>query len=212
VACARARRDPAEVQLIAVSKGVSFERVRLAAEIGLTTLGENRVQEAEPKIRALTGVRWHMVGRLQSNKAVRAAELFDAVHSVDSVALAERLARAVTQRGRPAMPIYLQVNIDADPAKAGFTDAELAEALPRLADSEGIELAGLMTIGRLVTQPAEARPTFAALRELRDRLRAQEPRLGEGLSMGMSDDYEQAVEEGATAVRIGRAIFGGDVR
>ena len=207
-ACGRVGRDPAAVELIAVSKGVSVERLREAVSLGLTELGENRVQEAEPKIAAVGGARWHMVGRLQSNKARRAVELFDEIQSVDSVALAERLSRLVDGVRRSPLPVLLQCNVDADPAKAGFAADELERTIDRLAELPRLAIGGLMTLGRQVGPAELARPTFRALRALSERLRRREPRLGAGLSMGMSDDFEIAIEEGATRVRIGRALFG----
>jgi pyridoxal phosphate enzyme (YggS family) len=148
------------------------------------------------------------VGHLQSNKVGKAVGLFESIQSVDSVELARRVDRSVAESGRPAYPIYLQVNVDADPAKGGFGVAGLEDAVPALASLSHLELRGLMTVGRLVTSPEEARPTFVALREVSQRLSAAEPRLGRGLSMGMSDDFEIAIEEGATVVRVGRALFG----
>jgi pyridoxal phosphate enzyme (YggS family) len=172
-------------------------------------LGENRVQEAEAKVELVEGARWHMLGRLQSNKANRAAQLFEVVHSVDTAALAEKLSKAAhhARDGRP-LPIYLQVNVDRDPSKHGLDPGALAGEIATLANLAGLELAGLMTLGRLVDRAEDARPTFRALRELSEKLCTSEPRLGPGLSMGMSDDFEVAVEEGATIVRVGRALFG----
>jgi PLP dependent protein len=150
-----------------------------------------------------------MIGRLQSNKVTRAASIFDVIESVDSVGLAQRLAAATHDaRDGRALPVYLQVNVDGDPAKAGFHPDVLATEIAAIAGLVELELAGLMTIGRLVDRPDDARRTFRILRELSTLLRAQEPRLGPGLSMGMSDDFEIAVEEGATLVRVGRALFG----
>ena len=208
-AARRSARDPAEVTLVAVSKTVPPQRLAAAVAAGLTVLGENRVQEAATKVDAVAGASWHLVGPLQSNKARRAVATFDVIESVDSAALAERLDRLVAEDrpGRP-MPIFLQVNVDADPAKAGFQPDELQAELARLAGLEHLELAGLMTVGRFVTRAEEARGTFVALRALAERLRAAEPGLGTGLSMGMSEDFEVAVEEGATVVRVGRALFG----
>jgi PLP dependent protein len=191
-----------------VSKGFEAAHVRAAVEAGLTTLGENRVQEAAAKIPAVPGAAWHLIGPLQSNKARRAVELFDVIESVDSVELAARLDRLVEElRPDRPLPILLQVNVDADPGKAGFDPAVLEGDLARLADLPALRLEGLMTVGRLVDR-SEARPTFVALRTLGDRLRGREPRLGPELSMGMSADYDVAIEEGATIVRIGRALFG----
>jgi len=134
--------------------------------------------------------------------------LFDCIESVDSVELARRVGRHATDAGKAPYPVYLQVNVDDDAAKAGFSADAVERALPEIAPLPGLELRGLMTVGRLVGTPSKARPTFIALRELGERLRQMEPRLGAGLSMGMSDDFEIAIEEGATVVRIGRALFG----
>lgn len=225
-ACASAGRDPSAVRLVAVSKTVPPERIRAAVAAGLTTLGENRVQEAEAKVAAVPGATWHLIGPLQSNKARRAIETFQVIESVDSIELAARLDRVVREvRGLapdgpvPAhlrLPILLQVNVDDDPAKAGFRPADLGPAVASLAGLGALRLDGLMTIGRLVDDPEAARPTFRRLRELSAELRTDapsEPRahasgLGPELSMGMTDDYPIAVEEGATIVRVGRALFG----
>jgi hypothetical protein len=199
------------VSLVAVSKSVPLERLRLALEAGHDTFGENRVQEAAAKIAGLGPVAWHLVGHLQRNKAGRAVELFDVIESVDSVELAERLDRLVGQDGARAgrpLPVYLQVNVDADPAKEGFTPSELEGSLGRILDLANLEVRGLMTVGWLTAGGPEARPTFARLRALSERLRGLDPRLGPGLSMGMSDDFEVAIEEGSTLVRVGRALFG----
>jgi len=192
-----------------VSKGFDADLVRLAVEAGLTTLGENRVQEAAAKIPAVTGATWHLVGPLQSNKARRALELFDRIESVDSLELAIRLGRIAGEirPGRP-LAVLLQVNVDADPAKAGFRPAALDAAASQLVAVAGLEIRGLMTVGRLVDRPEDARATFRALRSLSDTLRVTTADLGPELSMGMSDDYAIAIEEGATTVRIGRALFG----
>jgi pyridoxal phosphate enzyme (YggS family) len=211
-ACARVGRDPGDVTLVAVSKTVPVERLRVAIAAGFDVLGENRVQEGEPKIAALRpiapNVRWHLIGPLQSNKARRAVETFDMVESVDSVGLAERLDRLVAGRAPGRLPVLLQVNVDADPGKAGFEPGALDDAVARLADLQNLEVAGLMTIGRLVPTAEDARPTFRALRDLSVRVRAGRPSLGPALSMGMSDDFWVAAEEGATIVRVGRALFG----
>ena len=204
----RAHRDPAEVTLVAVSKTVPAERVRAAVAAGIRVLGENRVQEAAAKIPAVDGATWHLVGPLQANKARRALELFDVLEAVPSVALARRLERIAAQLGRSPVPVLLQVNVDRDPAKAGFDPAALEAATAQLDALSAIEFQGLMTIGRLTPDPEAARPAFRALRELSEQLRARWPRLGAELSMGMSDDYEVAIEEGATIVRVGRAVFG----
>jgi len=207
-ACSRAGREPRDVTLVAVSKTVPAERLRAAAAAGLTLLGENRVQEGVAKRPLVPGAAWHLIGPLQSNKVRQAVTAFDAIETVDSVELAARIARIAAEEGRAPYPVFLQVNVDEDAAKAGFDPAKVEAVLPEVASLPGLELAGLMTIGRLAGTPGEARATFARLRELSGRLRVAEPRLGPALSMGMSDDFELAVEEGATHVRVGRALFG----
>jgi pyridoxal phosphate enzyme (YggS family) len=194
------------VRLVAISKTFDADVVAAAVSAGLTTFGENRVQEAEAKAPQLpASVEWHLVGGLQSNKAARAIALFDVIQTVDSVALAERLDRLAT--GRPIRTL-LQVNVDGDEAKGGFEPGDMVEALPRILALPALRVEGLMTVGRLVSDPEAARPTFVRLRALSARARALHPALGPDLSMGMSDDFEVAVEEGATIVRVGRALFG----
>jgi hypothetical protein len=196
---------------VAVSKTVPVERLAAAIEAGFDAFGENRVQEAAAKIPLLSrGPEWHLVGHLQGNKAARAVELFDVIGSVDSLALAARLDRVAAERrpGDRRLPVFLQVNVDDDPAKEGFSPADLGRDLDAILDLGALEVRGLMTVGRLVGDAEEARPTFARLRRLSAELRAAAPALGAGLSMGMSDDYAVAVEEGSTLVRVGRALFG----
>jgi PLP dependent protein len=205
-ACARAGRSPAEVTLVAVSKTVPPERVRSAVEAGFTVLGENRVQEGEEKRPQVPGATWHLIGPLQSNKARRALETFSVIQSVHDADLAGRLNRLCD--AGPPYPVLLQVNVDRDPSKAGFDPETILDAVETLDSLDRLEFRGLMTIGHAVARSEDARPTFVALRAVGDRLRGQWPRLGSELSMGMSDDYPIAVEEGATIVRIGRAIFG----
>lgn len=207
-ACRRVERDSSGVQLVAVSKTVPVERLALAVRAGFEVFGENRVQEAASKIPQLGGVRWHLVGHLQANKARSALELFDVIESVDSIDLARRLSRLAGELDGRVRPVLLQVNVDADPAKTGFDPPAIDAALPELAELPNLRLDGLMTVGRLAQSAEDARPTFVALRRLSDRLRAVSPALGGELSMGMSDDFEVACEEGATIVRVGRALFG----
>jgi pyridoxal phosphate enzyme (YggS family) len=208
-ACARTGRDPAGVTLVAVSKTVSAERLRAAVEAGLSILAENRVQEGEAKVSLVPGATWHLVGPLQSNKARRALATFSLIQSVDSTDLARRLDRlAADARPDAPVPILLQVNVDDDAAKAGFGPAGLPDELDEILDLPRLDVRGLMTIGRLTDRADEARSTFRALRELSERLRTGRPRLGADLSMGMSGDFDVAVEEGATMVRVGRALFG----
>ncbi len=208
-AAVRSHRDPAGVTLVAVSKTVPASRLRSAVAVGLDLFGENRVQEAETKVAQVPGAAWHLIGPLQSNKARRALDTFAVIQTVGSIELAGRLdALLAGDEPRSPYPVLLQVNVDRDPAKAGFLPDDLAPAIERLDGLRRLDYRGLMTVGRLVGEPEAARPTFVALRRLSEPLRAAWPRLGPDLSMGMSDDFEVAVEEGATIVRVGRAIFG----
>lgn len=207
-AAERTGRDPAAVRLVAVSKTVAAERVAEAVAAGVTDLGENRVQEAVAKRPLLPeGVRWHMVGHLQTNKAARAAATFAVVHSVDSVRLAELLASR-----RPAglgdLEVLLEVELTGLPGHTGFTPGALREAVAAIGGLDGLRLRGLMTMAPPVDDPEHARPAFARLRRLRDEVEQRAGAPLPELSMGMSDDFEVAVEEGATVVRLGRAIFG----
>jgi hypothetical protein len=208
-AAARSGRNPGTVRLIGVVKTVPPEAVREAVALGLEELGENRVQEAEGKIAAVgrQAARWHMIGHLQRNKAGRAMELFDRVHGVDDLALAGALSKRALALGR-RMPVLAEVNVSGEASKFGVAPAELEPLLAAMAGMPGLALDGLMTVGRPVARPEEARADFARLRGLRDRA---ERALGVGLpelSMGMSGDFEVAIEEGATMVRIGTALFG----
>lgn len=201
-AAQRAGRSPHEVTIIAVSKGFPVEAVRQALMAGVTHIGENRVQEALPKIMTLRqeglSVVWHMVGHLQTNKVKTALAFFDIIHSVDSL----YLAQAISRRATAPVPILLEVNVAGEATKFGFAPQEVPEAAEAVGRLPHIQLQGLMTVAPLAKDPEEVRPVFRRLRELRDALGLKE------LSMGMTDDFEVAVEEGATMVRIGRAIFG----
>ncbi len=221
-AAAAAGRRVEEIQLIAVSKTHPPAAVAAAVAAGVTDLGENRVQEAEHKIGALRQLnpqpRWHLIGHLQRNKARRAAELFDLIHSVDSARLAETLDRHAREQER-RLPILLQINVSGEASKEGFwapggiqnatAYSELLRAIEAIIALPMLEVRGLMTIAPIVQHPEEARPYFAMLRELRDDLARRYPQTcWRELSMGMSDDLAAAIAEGATMVRIGRAIFG----
>jgi pyridoxal phosphate enzyme (YggS family) len=167
------------------------------------------VQEAEAKAPLVDGATWHLVGPLQSNKARRALETFAVIETVDSLALAQRLDRLAGElRPERRVPVLLQVNVDADAAKAGVAPGDLDGMVDGMAELEHLELRGLMTVGRLVDRPEDARPTFTALRAASERLRRGSLVVGADLSMGMTDDFEIAIEEGATIVRVGRALFG----
>ncbi len=201
-ACRRAGRSPEDVTLVAVSKGFPPDAVREAAAAGVRHMGENRVQEAEEKRPALTGlppdVVWHMIGHLQTNKVKTALNLFDIIQSVDSLHLAE----AISKRAPGRVPVFLEVNVAAEPSKYGFTLDELPGAFKAIAVLPNLDVRGLMTVAPLAERAEEVRPVFHRLRQEADALGLRE------LSMGMTDDFEIAIEEGATHVRIGRAIFG----
>jgi pyridoxal phosphate enzyme (YggS family) len=212
--CARhSGRDPAEITLVAVSKTHPPALLRRAIEAGAHDLGENRVQEAEAKIEELgrQTARWHLIGHLQANKARRAVTLFDVIHSVDSVSLARRLDRLCREEGRASLPVMIQVDLAGEETKSGVDEDGLPELVGAVRESERLRLTGLMTLPPFFEDAERARPYFRRLRELRDasasRMDFGDGRRGE-LSMGMSNDYEVAIEEGATVVRIGTAIFG----
>jgi pyridoxal phosphate enzyme (YggS family) len=207
-ACAAAGRQPGEVELMAVTKTHPAAAAEYAARYGLRTVGENRVQEgAEKRAQSPAPIRWELIGHLQSNKTRLAAQHFDRVQSVDSEKLLNHLDRAAAELGR-TLPVLLQVNAGRDPAKFG---AELEEA-PRLLDlalgKSHLRIDGLMTIAPLSDDPDVAVRTFAALRELRDRLAAQTGAPLRELSMGMSGDFAAAIAAGSTLVRVGAALFG----
>ncbi|WP_322818252.1 YggS family pyridoxal phosphate-dependent enzyme [Tepidiforma sp.] len=208
-ACARVGRDPAEVRLIAASKTFGPEAVVEALAAGVTDFGENRVQEALGKqaavaelaaVRGLSAPTWHLVGHLQSNKARAAVGAFAILHGIDSVRLLDVLDRWAP--GRPVR-VLLEVNVAGEPTKFGLAPSELPAAVARARGLVGVELVGLMTVAPRVADPEEVRPVFRRLAAL-----ARDHGLRE-LSMGMTDDFEVAIEEGASMVRVGRAIFGG---
>ncbi len=216
----RTGRDPASVTLVAVSKRHPAELALAAVRAGIAHLGENRVQEAAEKIPELDrllgdgGLRrptWHLVGHLQTNKAKLAALLFDRVDSVDSVRLAEALSQRIVASSPPRqpLPVLLEVYVGDDCERPGFRPHEVEESLATIAELPGLDAEGLMTVAPLGWSPENTRQAFREVREMRDRLVAVYPRVDlQQLSMGMSDDFELAVEEGSTIVRVGRAIFG----
>lgn len=216
-AARRAGRQPGEITLVAVSKTFPAEAVLEAYQAGANNIGENRVEEAGEKIPAVTAqcgqgkIRWHLIGHLQRRKARDAVALFDVIQSVDTLRLAETIDRAAREQGK-RIPILLQVNVGNDPNKFGFdlsARGTFIQEVEKIAMLANIELQGLMTIGPLVATPEEARPFFRDLFKLRAELAQKFPQpQWRELSMGMTDDYAVAIEEGATIVRIGRAIFG----
>ncbi len=209
-ATGRAGRSPAEVTLIGVTKTVKPERIRAAVEAGLRHIGENRVQEAASKSEALAALsprpQWHLIGHLQSNKVTRAAALFDWIHSIDSEDLARRLDRVAGARGA-TLNVLLQVDLGQETTKHGADARDVAALARATAALPHLRLKGLMTIPPLAGTPEGSRRYFRRLRDLRDEVAATGPPLPE-LSMGMSFDLEVAVEEGATMIRVGRALFG----
>ena len=201
-ACHRVGRDPDDITLVGISKTHGAGEIAVAVAAGLRDVGENRVQEAAPKIAALSELTprpvWHMVGHLQSNKARDAAGLFDILHSVDS----EHIADALSQNATRPLRVLIEVNVAGEASKFGVAPSTAMKLAAYVGRQPNIQLLGLMTVAPLTADPEEVRAVFRALRELRDAIG-----LGE-LSMGMTDDFEVAVEEGSTFVRVGRAIFG----
>jgi len=209
-ACARAGRSAGEISLVAVSKTMGAERVQEAVDAGLKLFGENRVQDAAPKIRALTGdITWHMVGHLQRNKVKKAVSLFDMIQSVDSYDLAVEIDRRSGELGK-IMDVLVEVNTSGEDTKFGCKPEDCIDLIERMSHLRGITVAGLMTIGALTEDEAAVRNCFVTLREL-----AREAREAgisgvemRHLSMGMTSDFEMAIEEGSNMLRIGTAIFG----
>ncbi len=206
-AAERAGRAPDSVRLVAVSKGVPLEGIRAAIAAGVPALGENRVQEARAKIAQLgRPVPWHLVGHLQTNKVRDALACFDLIHSLDRLPLAEALSARALRAGRRA-DVLVQVNVAEEATKGGFRPADLPAALERLAGLPGLRLRGLMTIPPPPRDPEDSRPCYRELAKLLEAARGLGPEFAE-LSMGMSGDFEVAIEEGATLVRVGTAVFG----
>ncbi len=210
-AAERAGRRPADVTLVGICKTFPPESVRAAAAAGLVDLGENRVQEAEAKIAATAGLRpglrWHLVGHLQKNKARKAAALFDRVHSLDDLELGRKLAASAADLGR-RLPVLVQVDLAGEATKSGCPESELFPLLEGLRGLEALAVDGLMVLPPYLDEPGQVRPYFRRLRLLRDQARERGLLAGGELSMGMSHDFEVAVEEGATLVRVGTALFG----
>jgi len=211
-AAQKSGRQPDDVRLIAISKTHPASVIKQVCQLGATDFGENRVQEAEGKIVEIgrEKVRWHLVGHLQANKARRAVNLFDVIHSVDSLDLAQRLDRLCVEESRESLPVLIQVDLGHEETKSGIEESELTHMVESLGPLTRVKLIGLMTLPPFFDDPEQSRAFFRRLRELRDELNqrgAFGERTGE-LSMGMTHDFEVAIEEGATMVRIGTAIFG----
>jgi len=211
-ACRRGGRQPGDVTLVAVSKTHPAEIVRDAIAVGIRTFGENKVQEGEGKILKIgrETAKWHLIGHLQSNKARKAVQLFDAIHSVDSVELAERLERICEEEQRSELPVFVQVDLAGEKTKSGILESDLPPLVEFLKACRRLKFEGVMILPPYFDKAEDARPFFKRLREIRDELLRQNAfanNKGE-LSMGMSNDFEIAIEEGATIVRVGTAIFG----
>jgi pyridoxal phosphate enzyme (YggS family) len=221
-AARRAGRDAGEITLVAVTKTQPVDVIRAAYDLGLRHFGENRVEEAEAKVGCLPGdITWHMIGHVQSRKAPHVLPIFQIVHSVDSLKLARRLDRFAAEGGAP-LPILLECNVSGEASKYGLDASRWREdelqrrallaAVEEILTLPHVQVQGLMTMAPIVADAEQARPMFACLRALRDELAAAFPEGGwRHLSMGLSDDFEVAVEEGATLVRVGRAIFDPDL-
>jgi pyridoxal phosphate enzyme (YggS family) len=211
-AARRSQRDLEDITLVAVSKTHPAEVVAQASSFGITDFGENRVQEAETKIGGLaqTNIRWHLIGHLQANKVRRAVKLFDVIHSLESAELARRLERSCLELGRENLPVLIQVDLAGEATKSGATVAALPELVKVVNGCSHLSLTGLMVLPPFFDDPETVRPFFRRLRELRDELQAagQFGKERGELSMGMTHDFEVAVEEGATMLRVGTAIFG----
>ena len=212
VAAERSGREADEIKLVTVSKTHSVTAIRQAISAGITIFGENKVQEAETKIAEIgrDEVEWRLIGHLQSNKARKAVELFDVIESLDSVDLAKRLERLCIEDGRSELPVFIEVDLAGEETKTGISEDELPDLVRILKHCVSLRFDGLMVLPPYFDDPEATRPYFRRLREIRDGLMA-DGAFGAGmgeLSMGMSHDFEVAIEEGATVVRIGTAIFG----
>jgi hypothetical protein len=212
-AARRAGRDPEAVTLLAASKLIAPDRISAAIHLGIKHLGENRVQEAESKFERLASLRhsatWHLIGPLQSNKVRRALASFDVIQSVDRIRLAQQIERVASEMNRQ-IPIYVEVNVGAETSKSGVLPDHLIPLAEAIAAGAHLELQGLMTVPPYLEDPEAVRPYFKRLRELRDAVNREHlfNREVVGLSMGMSHDFEVAIEEGATLIRIGTALWG----
>ena len=208
-ACSRVNRDPSEVKIVAVSKGRGAKEIEEAIFSGLTDIGENRIQEALEKYNTLrnesfgSSISWHMIGHLQTNKVKDAVQIFDLIHSVDSLALAREIDKRAAQINK-IQNILIEVNTSAEATKSGLDPNKASEVIQDIARLKNLNIKGLMTIASVVNHSEEARPYFKKLRQIRDSID-----ISYKLSMGMSDDFEIAIEEGAEIIRIGRGIFKG---
>jgi pyridoxal phosphate enzyme (YggS family) len=204
-ACVRAGRDASEVKLVAVSKTHPPAALRDAMSAGVKAFGENKVQEAETKVHEIgrNAAEWHLIGHLQSNKSRKAVQLFDVIHSIDSVELAQRLERICIEERRDSLSVFAQVDLGGEETKSGISEAELPQLIGYLRTCERLRFDGLMILPPFLDDAELMRPYFRRIRAIRDEVIP-----GGELSMGMSGDYEVAIEEGATLIRVGTALFG----
>ncbi|MDD5465884.1 MAG: YggS family pyridoxal phosphate-dependent enzyme [Candidatus Omnitrophica bacterium] len=200
-ACVKIKADPGKITIVCVTKGRTVIQIQEAASYGLKDIGENRVQEAMEKYKQFSGLTWHMIGHLQSNKVKEAVKIFDFIHSVDSISLVQAIDKQAARINK-IQDVFLEVKTSPEAAKFGFSSQALNVACAEITKLRNIKIKGLMTIAPLVSNAEEARPYFAELRQLRDKLNPAWL-----LSMGMSDDFLAAIEEGADIIRLGRAIF-----
>ncbi len=205
-AAARSNRNPDDIILVAITKFHEVDELEILKSCGITIFGESRVQEAKTKVGNIEGITWHLVGHLQTNKAKDAARMFDFIHSIDSIRVAEELNRRCDSENK-IMPICLEVNVSGEEAKWGLNPNETPEVIKRVIKLPHIKIEGLMTMAPFVDDPETVRPVFLGLRELRDKINDSGIAEIHHLSMGMTQDYEVAIEEGATMLRIGSAIF-----
>ena len=208
-ACVRSGRDPGDVRLVVVTKRVNIERIREAVEAGADILGENYVQEAKNKIDFIDNskVEWHLIGHLQRNKAREAVQLFKLIHSIDNLRLAEILNKKAEMSGR-RLRVFIQVNLSGEKTKHGIVKNNVIELVSAISELKNLSIDGLMSLPPYFEDKEDVRPYFIALRKLREGIKDETGILLKELSMGMSHDFEVAIEEGATMVRIGSAIFG----
>lgn len=202
-ACAKVSRDPEKITIVCVTKGQTAQRIAEIINLGYNQIGENRVKEALEKYSQISGAKWHMIGHLQSNKAKAAVKIFDLIHSVDRLDLAKEINKQAIKIGK-IQEIFLEVKTSAEVTKFGFSPDEIQNASAEISKLSNVRIKGLMTIAPFADNAPDARPYFSLIRQLRDKLNAQWL-----LSMGMSGDFETAIEEGADIIRIGRAIFEG---
>ena len=209
LACKKAKRSSEEITIVAVTKQVSIDQIREVLKLGIKDIGENRIQEAVLKHNAIgsVGIKWHLVGHLQTNKVKEAVKIFDLIHSVDSIRVAEEIDKQASNINK-IQDILVQVNASLEASKFGIKPQEAIEIIKEIAKLKNLNIKGLMTVAPIVDNPEQARPYFRMLRELKDRINQLTNNQLTILSMGMTDDYQVAIEEAATMIRLGRAIFG----